>query len=336
MQGRVPDVDKLLPRGLFSEKGTLLHTVRRTVDTVTKHLYVRVVDKGAGELWGFCKHWLWNQTEQFLRTEKYITSDATPEENMAETAELIKEWGWNANPRARFCVLCIIGTAKSLQKGLWLWWPIAAYPEPRTRKRDLRIAARACTCFLKHLMIEIPNNFQVLKVNDVAAWLEWVNQQNMRSVTELDYKEQFNKIQPGWVDSHMSEGIDFLTKRRRSRMTEVTRSVHHSTTQRLNRLGMGTNKKFRYLTHQELAGNVSFELQKNNKCWAVGQLWGRDKCIPMGGSFSAQSANLHSIWAAYKGRQEFRRLGALNVSPKGYIYWTGKWKVAMCQFRDNI
>ena len=68
----------------------------------------------------------------------------------------------------------------------------------------------------------------------------------------------------------------------------------------------------------------------------MGQLWSRDKCIPMGGSFSAQSADLHSIWAAYTGRQEFRCLGALTVSPEGYIYWLGKWKVAMCQFRGNI
>ena len=199
----------------------------------------------------------------------------------------------------------------------------------------MRTAARAYTCFLKHLITEIPNRFQVLKVNDVASWMEWVNQQGMKLVTELDCKEPFNKIQPGWVDKHMSEGIPFLTKRRRWRKAEVTWSVHHSFFA-LDRLGMGTNKQFRYITHQERTRYVSFELQKNNKCWAVGQPWSRGKCIPTGGCFSAQSADLHSIWAAYKGRREFRRLGALTVSPEGYIYWLGKWKVAMCQFRDNI
>ena len=115
---------------------------------------------------------------------------------VTETAALIKEHGWNTNARARLCVLYIIGKAKSLQKERWLWRPIAAYPEPQIRKCDLRTAARACTYFLKHLISEIPNSFQVLCVNDVAAWLEWVNRQNMMCITELDCKEQFNQIQP--------------------------------------------------------------------------------------------------------------------------------------------
>ena len=157
----------------------------------------------------------------------------------------------------------------------------------------------------------------------------------MTCITEPDCKEQFNKIQPTWIDDHVSEGIDFLAKRKRWRMTEVTWSVHH-TLSALDRPGMGTNKQFWYLTHDELTRYVSFELQKNNKCWSVGQLWRRDKCIPMGGSFSAQSADLHSIWGAYNGRQGFRRLGALNISPEGYVHWTGRWQVAMCQFRNNI
>ena len=195
--------------------------------------------------------------------------------------------------------------------------------------------ARAYTCVLKHLINAIPNSFQVLKVNGVASWLGWVNQQGMKSVAALACKEQFNKIRPGWVDKHMSEGIQFLIKCRRWWMAEVTWSIHHSFSA-LDGPGMGTNKQFRYIAHQELSKYISFELHKSNKCWAVGQLWSRDKCIPMGGSFSAQSVHLHSIWAAYTGRQEVCRLGALTVSPEGCIYWLGKWKVTMCHFRDNI
>ena len=246
--------------------------------------------------------------EEFLRKEQYLTSTSTPEQMVAETTALIKEKGWNANPRARFCVLYIIGKAKSLQKGQWLRRSIAAYPEPQIRVRDLSTTARAYTCFLKHLITEIPKSFQVLRVNDVASRLHWVNQQGMRSITELDCKEQFNKIQPGWIDSHMSEGIHFGIKRRRWRMKEVIWSIHHSVSA-LDRPGLGTSKQFRYLAHEELARYVSFELQQNNKRWTVGQLWGRDRCIPMGGYFSAQSADLHSISGAYKGRQEFWRLG---------------------------
>ena len=84
------------------------------------------------------------------------------------------------------------------------------------------------------------------------------------------------------------------------------------------------------------ASYVSFELQVNNKCWSVGKVWGRDQCIPMGGSFSAQSADLHCVWSGYTGRSIFRRLGALNISAEGYVFWVGTWTIALCQFRDNV
>ena len=106
-------------------------------------------------------------------------------------------------------------------------------------------------------------------------------------------------------------------------MSEVMWSVHH-TAPALDRPGLGTSKSFRYILHQVFSEYVRFELQRNNKCWAVGKLWSRDLCIPMGGSFSAQSADLHSVWGAYTGRQEFRRLGALTISPEGYVLWKGR------------
>ena len=85
-------------------------------------------------------------------------------------------------------------------------------------------------------------------------------------------------------------------------MKDVTCSIHHSVSA-LDRPGLGTGKQFRYLAHEELARYVSFDRQQNNKCWAVGQLWGKDRCIPLGGRFSAHGEDLHSIWGAYKGRQ---------------------------------
>ena len=39
----------------------------------------------------------------------------------------------------------------------------------------------------------------------------------------------------------------------------------------------------------------------------------------MGGSFSAQSADLHSIRVSYNGRQAFRSLGTLHVSQDGAV-----------------
>ena len=40
-----------------------------------------------------------------------------------------------------------------------------------------------------------------------------------------------------------------------------------------------------YISHCELTSLVNFELQKNNHCTAIGRLWQRVNCIPMGEVF---------------------------------------------------
>ena len=62
----------------------------------------------------------------------------------------------------------------------------------------------------------------------------------------------------------MSEGVAFLTKRRPWRMGDVTWSVHHSVPP-LDRPGIGTNKIFRYITHDELSRYVAFGLGKKQQ-----------------------------------------------------------------------
>ena len=60
-------------------------------------------------------------------------------------------------------------------------------------------------------------------------------------------------------------------------------------------------------------------------------VWVRTNCIPMEGPFSAQGADMHSVWQAYQHRNLFRQLGALTVSAEGFPLWQGQWgKVAMC------
>ena len=57
----------------------------------------------------------------------------------------------------------------------------------------------------------------------------------------------------------------------------------------------------------------------------------------MGGSFSAQSADLHCQWGVYQHRNLFRGLGELRVTDSGFIYWDTPWgALTLCQFRDNI
>ena len=57
----------------------------------------------------------------------------------------------------------------------------------------------------------------------------------------------------------------------------------------------------------------------------------------MGGSFSAPSADLHSLWSVYVSCNQFRRLGNLRVSQEGFVYWENPLgRVSLRQFRDNV
>ena len=59
-------------------------------------------------------------------------------------------------------------------------------------------------------------------------------------------------------------------------------------------------------------------------------------CIPMGGSFSAQSANLQCQWEVYQHRH-LRNWETYIISATRFVYWGTEWgKLGLCQFRDNI
>ena len=57
----------------------------------------------------------------------------------------------------------------------------------------------------------------------------------------------------------------------------------------------------------------------------------------MGGSFSAQAADLHSLWGVYNNRHLFRQLGTLHIFESGFPFWdTPHGIITLCHFRDNI
>ena len=84
--------------------------------------------------------------------------------------------------------------------------------------------------------------------NDVAQWLSFIDSLGLTAITELGCKEQFSKIQPWWIESHLTEGAGYLTYKRRLRMDEVVWSVHTSCSA-LDRAGKGTSGDFRYIFH---------------------------------------------------------------------------------------
>ena len=61
--------------------------------------------------------------------------------------------------------------------------------------------------------------------------------------------------------------------------------------------GQGALGKIWYMQHKELEEILNFEMSKNIHLQACGLVWSHTHHIPMGGSFSAQSADLHSSWA---------------------------------------
>ena len=153
-------------------------------------------------------------------------------------------------------------------------------------------------------------------------------------MSEPDCKEQFNFVQP--ADVCMEKASSWLSSKRRWRMNEIVWSVHHMHSM-LDRAGKATPSGFRYITHQQLCSIVDHELSNNNACWALGRVWVPPNCIPMGGPFSAQGADIQFLWQVYQHRGQFRPLGAPTVSPEGFPMWEGRWgRVTMCQFRDNI
>ena len=134
----------------------------------------------------------------------------------------------------------------------------------------------------------------------------------------------------------MAESSKWLAKRRCWRMKDICWCVHRDI-KKLDRAGQGASGKFWYITHGDLSNKINFELQNNNYVTAAGSLWQKTGCIPMGGSFSAQAADLHCQWGVYMNRARFRDLGELRITDTGFIYWDTPWgALTLCQFRDNI
>ena len=57
----------------------------------------------------------------------------------------------------------------------------------------------------------------------------------------------------------------------------------------------------------------------------------------MGGPFSAQSADLHTLWGVKKNGKGLKDSGSLNLSEDGYVFWTrGTMWFSLAQFSDNV
>ena len=61
----------LLLRNEFTEGGELRCRVRAIVSDLSYVAVVRIVDRGPGQLWGFCRQWAWDELQNFLLQQGY-------------------------------------------------------------------------------------------------------------------------------------------------------------------------------------------------------------------------------------------------------------------------
>ena len=150
LQTAVPPLDTLLPMSLFPESGNLLTQLSRLSRFLSRSQYVRIVDKGAGEMWGFCSAWLWDQVEEFMRKEKFTHADCTMDQWNNRIAKVVRDMSLQRNPKGRLCILYVLAKAKSLRTGKWVFRGISASPAPVLNNQQLRLAARSlpvcCAC----------------------------------------------------------------------------------------------------------------------------------------------------------------------------------------------
>ena len=221
LQTAVPSLDTLLPMSLFPESGNLLAQLGRLSKFLSRSQHVRIVDKGAGEMLGFCAAWLWDQVEEFMRNEKFTPAGCTVDQLNTKIARVVKDMSLQRNPKGRLCILYVLAKAKSLRTGKWVFRGISASPAPVLNGQQLRLGARSFTCMLRLLQTEITHNFQCADIKQVAGWFRFISQKGALSLTEMDCKKQFDNINPRAVLRSFKEASNWIYKKRRWRQVNL-------------------------------------------------------------------------------------------------------------------
>ena len=102
---------------------------------------------------------------------------------------------------------------------------------------------------------------------------------------------------------------------------------------------LGLPKKVLFISHMdEPVSLVEFSLAQDNVVLACGAPWRRSGAIPMGGSFSAQSTDLHCVWICKQMVSHVRQLSDVSRTDSGILQWLfpGGDTVALRQLRDNL
>ena len=148
------------PNSLFPESGNLSTQLSRLSQFLSRSQYVQIVDKGAGEMWGFGSAWLWDQVADFMKKEKFSPAGCLVDQWNNRIAKAVRVMSLQRNPKGRLCVLYVLAKAKSLRTRNWVFRGISASPASVLDSQQLRLAARSFTCMLRILQREITHNLQ--------------------------------------------------------------------------------------------------------------------------------------------------------------------------------
>ena len=109
----LPPILTCLPPSLCSETDTRLQYVSDFTERVPKHFYVRIVDKGVGAMWGFCRRWVCGALKRFLADEGHTPAPGKPASAASSIrAHIMHSW-WELNKAGQLATLYLIGKAKS-------------------------------------------------------------------------------------------------------------------------------------------------------------------------------------------------------------------------------
>ena len=332
----LPDWSTAVPAHFFQEDGALLSQTQALIKQLCIVAYVRIVDKHASALWGFCKQWASDAHVQFAATEGYKKSASTAEAVTRHLRQRVLDEHWQPGSPSRIALMYLLGTAKSTGKAAILWRPIAAASRPFISRHPLRVAACAFACFLHLLVDTITASILVLNVSDISAWMQHLHEWGAELVGEANCKEQFNRINPSTTVRELTEASEYPRKAKRWGSRDLWWSVHRDS-KKLDRAGKASSSAFWHLSHRALTRLVQFSLIEDNHVCSAGALWCREDAIPMGGSFSAQCADLHSVWGLFKHVSLLKQFGTLIQQEPIPLWQTARGNVVnLSQFRDNV
>ena len=133
--------------------------------------YCRIVDKGPGLLWAFCRRFMWDEVTKFLHKEKYTPKNISKQQYISKILDDLRVRDWPINPNGNVAMFYLFGKSKSLIQQEWLWRPISAAPKPFVCPRVMKRASRAMTCFICTLLDELPAPILRMSIGELGDWI---------------------------------------------------------------------------------------------------------------------------------------------------------------------